>query len=634
MLIPIAKLEAEVDALTRTADRSERRVDLLNELAWQSIPLDHERTKRLSEEALELARELSYSKGVTYARLNLAGHQFFVAEYETALNNIREALADLEGTDDTEGKARASLFQAYVYWSLGDYEWAIETFHRSIQLFQEVGDPEQEGWALNALGGVYDALGDLDMALGYHLRSFELFKRQSYKVGESRAVGGLGLIYQRQGRYEAALESMLEALSLSRETGSELTEARAMNDVGMAYLAKGDTSSAREYLGRALEIRRRYRNRPAEVTTLLNLGRLCIQERDLATAVIHLNRALELSTEIAAKPKIHGAHEALSEALELAGDYRKALHHARLAQAAREEVLSGEVNTRLKNLQIRYEVQRAEKEAEIQRLRNVELAEALDKLKQAQAQLIQAEKMAVLGKLVAGLAHEINTPIGVISSDKDVSRRALRNIASELERCRTVEELKQSSVFARALSSLEERTDTVAKAVERIGRLVTSLKRFSRLDQAEFQLVDLHECLESALDLLRPHWGDRIRVRKRYGEIPKIECFPSALNQAFMTLFVNAGQAIEGTGTISVTTTAETENVCVAITDTGGGIPPERLEDLFEIGFSRKGSQMRMHTGLANVHAIVKRHGGGIDVRSQPDEGTTFEIRLPFRHRA
>jgi signal transduction histidine kinase len=627
----ISEIQARLNALGEGEARSIRRVDLLNQLAWELIPFDYARAEIPAREAMELARDLSYENGAACARITKAMHLIFIGEYETALKESRDAFVTLEGAGDAAWMAKCLIAEALIYWSLGDYEGAIDSLHRSIELCREVGSLTGEGWAFTTLGGVYEAIGDIGLAVGLHARSFGLFKKAGYKVGEGRALSGLGSIYQRQGRYEAAREQHFESLKLFREAQTELNEARALNDIGMTYQAQGDIPRALEFLTRALEMRRRCGYRPAEITTLLNLGKVYRQNKDFEKAHDHLNRAVQLATGAQTKPKLHQAHEALSDLYEMVGDYQQALQHQRLSQQVKENVLSDETAIKLRNLQIRYEVENAEKEAEIQRLRNVELAEAMEKLKQAQAQLIQSEKMAAVGKLVAGVAHEINTPVGVITCSTDLSVRALEKIAAELEGSVNIEDVKESESLSYLFETIKRNADTTAQAGRRIATIVTRLKDFSRLDQAEFQIADVHEGLESTLDLVLPTWGDRIRVEKNFAELPEIECYPNALNQAFMTLLLNASESIEGRGTIIITTGADADRVRISTADSGRGMPPERLEHVFDIGFSQKGIQMRMHTGLANVYSIVKKHRGQIEVKSELNKGTTFEITLPVK---
>jgi signal transduction histidine kinase len=230
--------------------------------------------------------------------------------------------------------------------------------------------------------------------------------------------------------------------------------------------------------------------------------------------------------------------------------------------------------------------------------------------------------MAALGKLVAGIAHEINTPAGVIASTTDVVDRGLRRLADGLAHDQTART---------TIANLRESGAAAAAAGRRLSKIVDSLKSFTRLDQADFQLADVREGIESTLSLLEPQWGERIRVVRELGEVPPIESYPTELNQALMTLLVNAGEAIEGEGTITVATAREDERVRITTSDTGRGIPEERLKTLFDVGFAEKGARIRLRVGLANVQATVSKLHGEIHVDSKLNEGTTFEIKLPIR---
>jgi signal transduction histidine kinase len=223
--------------------------------------------------------------------------------------------------------------------------------------------------------------------------------------------------------------------------------------------------------------------------------------------------------------------------------------------------------------------------------------------------------------------------VGVIKGSMGVCTSALEIITHELENAHRIEDLRENESLARALDTLRSSIDVTSSSGQRIEKIVKNLKNFTRLDQAALQSTDIHEGIESTLALLTPQWGERVRVVRRFSDLPKIRCYSSALNQLFMTLLVNAREAIEGDGTITITTENGDGGVRISISDDGGGIDPERLERIFEIGFSRKGNRMRMHTGLANVYGIVKKHNGHIDVRSEPTRGTTFAITLPVSAR-
>jgi signal transduction histidine kinase len=237
--------------------------------------------------------------------------------------------------------------------------------------------------------------------------------------------------------------------------------------------------------------------------------------------------------------------------------------------------------------------------------------------------------MAALGKLVAGVAHELNTPIGTINSTADVSSRSVRKIADLLESSRTFDEIKNSKQLEKSLDILQSNSPVTLTACERINKIVSSLKNFARLDEAEFQKADIHEGLDSTLTLIEPDFKGRISVVKEYGDVPQVACYPGELNQVFMNLLTNAVQAIKGKGTIAIKTFLESDNIHVQISDTGMGIPPEQLGTLFDPGFAKRGLRVKAGLGLFSSYNIVQKHHGQIDVESEAGKGSTFTVVLP-----
>lgn len=257
-----------------------------------------------------------------------------------------------------------------------------------------------------------------------------------------------------------------------------------------------------------------------------------------------------------------------------------------------------------------------------------QLQQAYRDLRNAQAELVGSAKMATLGQLVAGIAHEINTPLGALNSNYDVIRRALDRLQEILaDEVVDADELADVRRIVRAIDGVETTNDM---AVERMVQLVGSLRSFGRPDRAEIDRVDLHEGIESTLQILR-HELRPIDVHRQYGELPPVECYPGQMNQVFMNLLVNAVHAMPDGGTITVRTRAEGDHVIVEIEDTGTGIAGANLKRIFEPGFTTKGNRMGMGLGLLIVRQIVDRHGGHIAVESEPGRGTTFTITLPVR---
>lgn len=257
-----------------------------------------------------------------------------------------------------------------------------------------------------------------------------------------------------------------------------------------------------------------------------------------------------------------------------------------------------------------------------------ELETAYAALQEAQAELVNTARMATLGSLVAGVAHELNTPLGALDSNRDVIERSLRGLQGILEdEVVTPDELDEVRRIVRAMDGVLK---TDGLAVERMVGLVGSLRAFGRPDRADFAHVDIHEGLEGTLKLLASEFGNSIEIVRDYGDLPMIQCWPNKLNQVFTNLLLNAAQATKE-GTITVRTRAKDNEALVAIIDNGKGIPEEHLDRIFEPGFTTKGERMGMGLGLLITRQIIDQHGGRIEVKSRTGEGTEVTVHLPTR---
>lgn len=251
---------------------------------------------------------------------------------------------------------------------------------------------------------------------------------------------------------------------------------------------------------------------------------------------------------------------------------------------------------------------------------NQELTIAYKELRDTQTKLVQREKMASLGMLVAGVAHEINNPLGAIHSNISVCKSLVEKLNS---RYNNDHELKN------IIKSLHEINNVNSIACDRIMRIVKSLKTFARLDEAEYKEANIHEGIDTTLVLLHYKMKNRIEVVKNYGNIPMIKCYPEQLNQVFMNLLTNAIDAIPDKGTIWITTYYENDKVYIKIKDNGVGIKPEHIGKIFDPGFTTKGVGVGTGLGLSIVYSIIEAHQGNIWVESRVGQGTEFTIELP-----
>ncbi|MBD3404065.1 tetratricopeptide repeat protein [candidate division GN15 bacterium] len=633
---PLDLLERQLDELENsTVDRATliARFDefLLSIKAGDVVNSVH-RGLDLAQRSLVFAREIDHPRAIAYGLAYSGFCYYLLSSHETALRLLHEAQEIFNELADTQGLATVYNGLAGAQLSLGNYEEAWEFGFKSMRLAEQIGNKHLVGWSMNGIGLGYQEIGDLDRALEYHQRSLDVFEEVGDRVGAARALVGIGAVHQSRGEFDLACDYNERALVVFRETGNRLGEARALNDLGLIAHRLGRLDRAMEKHREALAIREDLGNRQARCTSLINIGNVLLDMKRYDEALDTLHRALTAAMEIKAKPRVFQAHQSISEVYVQLGLYDNALEHYRMFHAMKEEVAGDQANSRIRNIQISVEVEKAEREAEINRLRNVELRDKneqlerlLTELKETQSQLIQSEKMAALGSLVAGVVHELNSPLGTLTSAVDVVRRS----ADAIDRTIGNGGGGNQDSLRRALTALRDNARLERSATERIMRIVEGLRSFAHLDEASFQRVDVHEGIESCLILLEPKLSERIAVNRDYGEIPKINCYPGELNQAFMHLLTNAVEAIEGPGEISIATRAVGDRVEIVFHDTGAGIPADRQERLFEPVFNRRGARIRTGMGLFTSYNIVRKHEGEISVDSEPGRGSTFTISLP-----
>ncbi len=258
-----------------------------------------------------------------------------------------------------------------------------------------------------------------------------------------------------------------------------------------------------------------------------------------------------------------------------------------------------------------------------------DLEKANRNIKATQAQLVQSEKMASLGKLVAGIAHEINTPIGSVGSMHDTLMKATDKLC-ELVRSECREDSPKFRKMESLIQMVGEANRVIKMGTDRVTTIVRRLRAFARLDEAELVESDIHEGLEDTLTLIHHEIKYDIVVHRNYGkDVPRIYCYMARLNQVFVNFLINAKQAIQGKGEITIATTHENDKVIVRFTDTGAGIPKESLGKIFDPGFTTKGVGIGTGLGLSIVFQIIQEHHGEILVESEVGKGTTFTIILP-----
>lgn len=249
-------------------------------------------------------------------------------------------------------------------------------------------------------------------------------------------------------------------------------------------------------------------------------------------------------------------------------------------------------------------------------------------LEEKQRQLMNAEKMAMLGNLVAGIAHELNTPLGALKSNCELFMQFIDRIKKILFSPDAPETISQNQVLQHLFASIDQLNKVNQTASERLVEIMGSVRRYARQEAEEPVEADIHEILDCALSLVRHEFKNYVTVHKSYGDVPSIPCYPNKLNQVFLNILVNARQAMDKPGDVFITTSSQADAIIIEIKDTGNGIKPELLDRIFETGYTTKPNGMGV--GLSIVRQLIEMHQGKIEVESAEGEGTTFRIILPY----
>lgn len=282
--------------------------------------------------------------------------------------------------------------------------------------------------------------------------------------------------------------------------------------------------------------------------------------------------------------------------------------------------------------------------------RTVALEEVNRELQETYATILHQDKMACIGQLAAGIAHDINNPIGFVSHNLGIFERYLERLGQFFTlQTGVIERRGDKELTAACMKCMKGRRDfgideilrempvmlaECRDGTARISQTVQGLRNFSSKEIPQRELADLHQCIDSTLALLRHELHAKIEIVRNYGDIPRCYCCAGQMNQVFLNLFINATQAIAGTGEIHIKSWAEDKKIWIAISDNGCGIPPDKIEHIFEPFFTTKEISVGTGLGLSIVYDIVTRHKGTIKAVSKPGTGTTFTLCLPIDLRA
>ncbi|WP_157638064.1 ATP-binding protein [Flexithrix dorotheae] len=595
-----------------------------------------------------------------------------------ALNYNSDAIAIAKKGDNLQVLVQAYLTQSQIYQNLNEYEKALEYYQSYFQLGDSLLMAEKNALAASEQKEAVIEKRDQDIKLkladedrkDQENKRLQLeLEKQSQELELIRANQQVEnyIIREQQLDQERQMQTLLakeqertiELLQKEKKIKDleiqERENARKEELGRIELLEKSNENQKLQLANQNLRLEQAEASRTwmTVITALVILGFIMStvwlvtsrkQNRKLANHQKEIqlkNKELELKNKevLAQSANLKKANEEIR------------LSHTELEQKT-EEIMAQAEKLRTANIEIKQKNDQLElKNEEIATQRDAisksfkELEITLKKLKFTQTQLVDAEKMASLGQLTAGIAHEINNPINFVSANVKPLRRDFSEIKELIDKVRVFYNNGSSPEHARDIKNFAEEIDIdfILEEVEsliagieegafRTKEIVSGLRNFSRRDESDFKLSDIHQGINSTLTLLKSKFKNRINLKIEFGDIPKIECHPGQLNQVFMNILNNASQAITGKGEVTVKTEPgqKNKNIKISISDSGKGIPKEIQSKIFEPFFTTKDVGEGTGLGLSISYGIIERHNGSIKVKSQVGKGTTFTITLPI----
>ncbi|RKZ34755.1 hypothetical protein DRQ33_01465 [bacterium] len=682
----IKKLAEELES----AD-NRRKVEILNELSVVSAEDSPEKAIQYGERALKLARKIGDRKGEANSLSNISKAYIKTGAYEKALEYQNKSLEIWEEVDNQSKIANSLHNIGVIYYFISNYPDALKYFKRAFFIRDKIGDTKGLSQTLNNLGIICRNTSKYEDALKYYGKSLEIKEKTDDARGIADTLTNISIIYKEINNFDKALQYQEEALSIFEDIGDKYGIALSLNNIGIIHKRYDNPDTSLEYFRSALKIFEELKNKSGMVDALnniatsyqklnnpvkaleyykkslgiseeianqrkiallsINIGNIYGELDDYESALKYIERGKELAQKIGLKTIIQSSYEMLTELYSAKQDFEKALEYHRLYTKIKDEILNEETSKQLTEMQVRYETERKEREAEIYRLKNVELAESnrklteanekierqktelertLDELRRTQKQLVESEKMASLGSLVAGVAHEINTPVGIGITAASSLMEDIKNFTELYNR----DEITTSD-FEEFVQSAYETAKLLLSNLQRTGNLIQSFKQIS-VDQFTEQRREfkLKSYIDDIIVSLKPKFaGKDIELTIDCDEELTLNSYPGAFAQIFTNLIINSiihGFRDRDSGEISISVKSDGEKLSVSYSDNGVGISAENIPKIFDPFFTTN-KQIGTGLGLNIVYNIItQKLGGSIECKSQPKKETKFDIIIPL----
>ncbi len=672
------------------------KIDRLNLQAWDVRVNDSPRSLELSREAVELARGINYHLGLAHGLKSLGFCFVRVAKNNEALPLLQEALALFGSFNDPEGQAVVNEYLAVIHRNrgdfgaalellfkslevneqttlsenlgtnhyhigvtfkyLGNFEKALDSLYKSLSIYRELNNRLFESYPINIIGSIYFENGDYTKALEYYQEGLMLRQESQDKLGEAGSLDNICLTYSKLNDYSRAIDHCTRSLTISERTDDQRSQANALQHLAEIYKQAGDAGQAKKFCNQSLHIRKSIGDRRGETEILLFLASLHKEQPGSGPEVIAwLGNALHIAQEIKGLDLQSKTRFALYDYYKREEKFKEAIEQLELHIDLEKELHKNAISQKVQNLEISRRAEETQKEAKAMGQRNKELTElnskiemqkqeleaTLAELKAAQAQLIQSEKMASLGELTAGIAHEIQNPLNFVNNFSEVSNELISEMEEELD--------KGNAAGAREIAKdVQQNLEKILHHGKRADGIVKGMLQHSRSSSGVKEPTDINALADEYLRLA--YHGLRAKdksfnatMKTDFDEtIGNINIIPQEIGRVILNLITNAFYAAplppEGgfpdpgykhSPTVWLSTKKVGDKVIVSVKDNGPGIPKKILDKIFQPFFTTKPTGQGTGLGLSLSYDIVKAHGGELMVETKEGEGSEFIILLP-----
>ncbi len=678
----IALLKASIDQLNQQAwevrvTDSNRSLVLSNEALNLATTIDYTKGKaeglrtkgfchlRLSknkeaqallEESLQLYKALNDAAGIGYIYTGLGIIQRNMGDYKASLEFLNQSSELITQTNYREVEPLVYYHMGITYKYMGNLEQALEFILKSLAVGKEVNNWIAEAYTLNTLGSIYDELGDYDHALEHHHQSLVIRREAGDKWGEAGSLDSIGSIHLKQGNYPKALSFCGQSLAMARSVGDKKGEANSLFHLAQIYNAQSEPDLAWDNARQSLIIREEIGDKKGQAEIYVCLAAMKLPKKNQneidSEQMNFLKKALALGEETGALDLLFRIHQSFYKLFKQQHQFEDALQQLELSDALEKEIHSQSFKQKILNLEIAHKIEQSKKEAEIYRLRNVELAHLYEEstkqkneiqatyteLKATQVQLIQSEKMASLGELTAGIAHEIQNPLNFVNNFSEVSNELLVEMNEELDKG----DIEEAKAIA---NDVKHNLEKINHHGKRADAIVKGMLQHSRSSSGQKEPTDINALADEYLRL--SYHGLRAKDKSFNAKfetdfdanVGSVIIIPQDLGRVILNLINNAfyavtekrKQQIDGyEPTVTVSTKKLDGKVLIVVKDNGSGIPQKVLEKIFQPFFTTKPAGKGTGLGLSLSYDIVtKGHGGTLRVDTREGEGTSFIIEIP-----